>query len=81
MTRQSELVNLKWHVSQVTSIWVKYIKGKEKGNQIQRRNQFLIGMTGTIPPGVPCLRRNRLHKQEDVCPAMGKYLLQMSQSW
>ena len=29
----------------MTSIWVKYIKGKE--NQIQRGNQFVIGMTGT----------------------------------
>lgn len=82
MTRQSELVKL-----QVASQ-----SGDKHLGEVHQRKGKLSPTRKPIrnwddrnpknnPPGVPCTRRNRLHKHEDVCPVMGKNLLQMSQSW
>ena len=79
MTRQSELVKFQVasqsddkHVSEV------HQKRKGKANPKQKpvRN-WDDRSPRNNPPSVPCPRRNRLHKQEDVSPAMEKNLLQI----
>ena len=82
MTRQSELVKLQVagqsddkHLGEVHQR-----KGKPNPTRKPIRNWYDRNLKNN-PPGVPCTLLNRLHKQEDVCPAKGKNLLQMSKSW